>query len=85
MDVSSAGQLAAAQIEACINRDRLARCDRATAYLIRELSDELRGQWRGNHSEFCDIDWPHRGTCRCPPPSVLERASEWLADFAKAS
>lgn len=44
---------------------------------IRALRSELRRQWESNHSELCDVEWPHLGECHWPPPDVL-RLPVWL-------
>jgi hypothetical protein len=36
-----------------------------------ELRSELERQWRSNHAEYCERDWPHDGECLEPPPAIL--------------
>jgi hypothetical protein len=44
------------------------------ARLVAELAAELERQWRANHAEHCDIEWPHPegSRCRWPRPAILD-------------
>jgi hypothetical protein len=41
--------------------------------LARSLGVELEREWGRNHSETCDIDWPHPPGYKCawPRPDIL--------------